>query len=59
MPMAEQTPDRNVQKALVRRFARTARGFWTGDQRRVAWLMTASLIGLIVLQLIASYRINV
>jgi vitamin B12/bleomycin/antimicrobial peptide transport system ATP-binding/permease protein len=57
--MAEQTPDRNVQKALVRRFARTARGFWTGDQRRVAWIMTASLIGLIVLQLIASYRINV
>ena len=57
--MAEEKPDRNVQKALVRRFARAARGFWTGDQRRVAWLMTVSLIVLIVLQLIASYRINV
>ena len=57
--MAEDKPDRNEQRALVRRFARAARGFWTGDQRRVAWLMTVSLIVLIVLQLIASYRINV
>ncbi len=57
--MAEQKPDRNVQRALVQRFARTARGFWTGEQRRVAWLMSVSLIVLIVLQLMASYRINV
>ena len=57
--MAEKQPDRNVQRALVRRFARVARGFWTGDQRRVAWIMTISLIVLVVLQLIASYRINV
>jgi vitamin B12/bleomycin/antimicrobial peptide transport system ATP-binding/permease protein len=57
--MAEEKPDRNVQRALVRRFARSARGFWTGDQRRVAWLMTACVIVLIVLQLVASYRINV
>jgi putative ATP-binding cassette transporter len=59
MTMAEDKPDRNKQRALVRRFARSARGFWTGDQRRVAWLMTVSLIVLIVLQIIASYRINV
>ncbi len=49
--MAETKPDRKVQKALVRRFARVARGFWTGDQRRVAWLMTTALVVLIVLQL--------
>jgi putative ATP-binding cassette transporter len=59
MTMAEDKPDRNKQRALVRRFARAARGFWTGDQRRVAWLMTSALVVLIVLQLIASYRINV
>ena len=57
--MAEDKPDRNKQRALVRRFALAARGFWTGDQRRVAWLMTGTLIVLIVLQLVASYRINV
>jgi vitamin B12/bleomycin/antimicrobial peptide transport system ATP-binding/permease protein len=59
MTMAQDKPDPNMQRALVRRFARAARGFWTGDQRRVAWLMTAALVVLIVLQLIASYRINV
>jgi putative ATP-binding cassette transporter len=59
MAMAEDKPDRNKQRALVRRFARSARGFWTGNQRRVAWLMTVSLIVLIVLQIVASYRINV
>jgi putative ATP-binding cassette transporter len=59
MAMADKKPDRNVQRALVRRFAHSARGFWTGDQRRVAWLMTGSLVVLIVLQIVASYRINV
>jgi putative ATP-binding cassette transporter len=57
--MAEDKPDRNKQRALVRRFARSARGFWTGDQRRIAWLITVGLIALIVLQIVASYRINV
>lgn len=57
--MAADKPDRNVQRALVRRYANTARGFWTGDQRRIAWIMTLSLVVLIVLQLVASYRINV
>jgi putative ATP-binding cassette transporter len=51
--------DRTRQRALVRRFARAAKGFWSGDQRRVAWLMTIVLIVLIVLQVFASYRINV
>ena len=53
------TTDRTKQSALVRRFARAARGFWTGDQRRIAWLMTSALVVLIVLQVFASYRINV
>jgi putative ATP-binding cassette transporter len=57
--MAEGKSDRNAQRALVRRFARAARGFWSGDQRRIAWLMTTILIVLIVLQIAVSYRINV
>ena len=57
--MAEGKSDRNAQRALVRRFARAAKGFWSGDQRRIAWLMTTILIVLIVLQIAVSYRINV
>src|SRR5262249_15327620 len=49
--MAEIKPDRAVQKALMRRFWQSALGFWTGDQRRIAWLMTASLIVLVLAQL--------
>ncbi|HEY0439690.1 MAG TPA: ABC transporter ATP-binding protein/permease, partial [Xanthobacteraceae bacterium] len=47
------------RKALTRHFWRTARGFWSGDTRRVAWLMGAGLLVLIVLQLIVQYRLNV
>jgi vitamin B12/bleomycin/antimicrobial peptide transport system ATP-binding/permease protein len=57
--MPQDQLDRTKQRALVRRFASAARGFWSGDQRRVAWLMTVSLIVLIVLQVVAAYRINV
>jgi vitamin B12/bleomycin/antimicrobial peptide transport system ATP-binding/permease protein len=46
-------------RSLTQRFWRTAHGFWTGDQRRVAWIMTASLIGLIVLQTFIAYQLNV
>jgi putative ATP-binding cassette transporter len=47
------------RKAVMRHFWRTARGFWSGDTRRVAWLMGAGLLVLIVLQLIVQYRLNV
>ena len=57
--MTDQTPDPKLQKALVRRFWRSAKGFWTGDQRRIAWIMTISLVALVVAQLAISYRINV
>jgi vitamin B12/bleomycin/antimicrobial peptide transport system ATP-binding/permease protein len=48
-----------AQKALLRRFWRTALQFWRSEQRRVAWLMTAALLTLVVLQLIVQYRLNV
>jgi putative ATP-binding cassette transporter len=57
--MTAQNPDARVQKALVRRFWRTALGFWTGEQRGIAWLMTVSLVVLVVLQLLVQYRLNV
>ena len=56
-------PSTEIQKArlksLTRRFWRTARHFWTGDRRRVAWLMTLSLVAFVVLQLFVQYRLNV
>ena len=57
--MKQLIPDRQRQKALVRRFWSSARQFWTGDQRRVAWLMTGSLLALVVAQLVVQYRLNV
>jgi putative ATP-binding cassette transporter len=57
--MKQLIPDRQRQKALVRRYWLTARQFWTGDQRRVAWLMTGSLLALVVAQLVVQYRLNV
>jgi putative ATP-binding cassette transporter len=48
-----------VKNALVRRFWRSARGFWSGNQRRIAWLMTITVIALVVVQLVIQYRINV
>jgi vitamin B12/bleomycin/antimicrobial peptide transport system ATP-binding/permease protein len=57
--MAEQKPDVIAQKALVRRFWQSALGFWTGEQRHVAWLMTISLVVLVILQLIIQYRLNI
>jgi putative ATP-binding cassette transporter len=57
--MSPQNSDAQAQKALVRRFWRTALGFWKGDQRRIAWVMTISLIVLVVLQLLVQYRLNV
>jgi putative ATP-binding cassette transporter len=57
--MPAQNSDAQVRKALVRRFWRTALGFWKGNQRRVAWLMTISLIILVLLHLLVQYRLNV
>ncbi len=57
--MKQLIPDRQRQKALVQRFWSSARQFWTGDQRRVAWLMTGSLLALVVAQLVVQYRLNV
>ena len=51
---------RAQKKPLVRRFWMTARGFWSSKRSwKVAWLMTAVLIALVVGQLIFQYQLNV
>jgi vitamin B12/bleomycin/antimicrobial peptide transport system ATP-binding/permease protein len=46
-------------RPLVRRFWKSARGFWFGDTRRTAWLLTFGLIALILIQLAFQYRMNI
>jgi putative ATP-binding cassette transporter len=57
--MSQTTVEREQQKPLVRRFWRTARGFWSSEKSwKVAWLMTACLIALVIGQLIFQYQLN-
>jgi len=51
--------DKSMQRRLMRRFWRTARGFWgrTGDRR--AWPFTIGLAVILLLGLYVSYRMNV
>src|SRR5687767_1763665 len=44
---------------LVRLFWGTARGFWSHEKSwKVAWLMTAVLIALVIGQLVFAYQLN-
>src|SRR5215475_11614163 len=58
--MSQNTVEREQQKPLVRRFWHTARGFWSSERSwKVAWLMTACLIALVIGQLVFQYQLNV
>ena len=51
--------EREQQKPLVRRFWRTARGFWSSERSwKVAWLMTVCLVVLVLGQLFFQYQLN-
>ena len=51
--------EREQPKPLVRRFWRTARGFWSSEKSwKVAWLMTVCLVALVLGQLIFQYQLN-
>jgi vitamin B12/bleomycin/antimicrobial peptide transport system ATP-binding/permease protein len=52
------TPESGNRRALVGRYWRTARGFWGGQARKVAWLLTGSLLVIVFAQLYVQYRIN-
>src|ERR1043166_8274664 len=43
---------------LLRRFWHTARGFWTGHRRGVAWGLTGGLLLVVLLTIAASYAMN-
>jgi putative ATP-binding cassette transporter len=57
--MAQEIQKIPTRKALVRRFWSTAGGYWRGDARRIAWLLTVGLIVLVFVQLAFQYRLNV
>ncbi len=57
--MSQDVSDPALRKALVRRYWRSARGFWSGNQRRIAWMMSAGLVVLVVMQIAIAYRMNV
>ena len=60
--MADDTtakPDKQQQRALIRRFWQSGKLFWSGDQKRIAWMMTAAVVVLVMAQIAISYRINV
>src|SRR5947199_1896591 len=58
--MPKSAVEREQKKPLVRRFWRTARGFWSSRRSwKVAWLMTACLIALVIGQLIFQYQLNI
>ncbi len=48
----------DTTRALVSRFWRTASGFWHGPTTWTAWLLTALLVGAVLLQLAIQYRLN-
>jgi putative ATP-binding cassette transporter len=51
--------ERTRNRGLVQRFWRSARGFWSAQRSwKVAWLMTATLIALVIGQLIFQYQLN-
>jgi putative ATP-binding cassette transporter len=56
---ASELNEKARNKSLARRFWASARGFWGGDVRRIAWLMTIGLLVLVIVQLVFQYRLNV
>ncbi len=46
------------RKSLLRRFWRSASGYWLGQTARQAWLLATLLVVLVVLQLLIQYRLN-
>jgi putative ATP-binding cassette transporter len=47
------------RKYMVRRFWQTARRFWTDSGSHIAWLLSAALLAVILLNLAAAYAMNV
>jgi vitamin B12/bleomycin/antimicrobial peptide transport system ATP-binding/permease protein len=54
----EQSHDGLRRRYLLKRFFRTAAGFWSGADRSTAWLLSAALLLVIILLLGAAYAMN-
>ena len=46
------------RSGMVRRFWFSARGFWSGKTRVMAWTLSVFLLALVIAQLIIQYRLN-
>jgi vitamin B12/bleomycin/antimicrobial peptide transport system ATP-binding/permease protein len=57
--MTEKIDDTAKRKYLLRRFWRTASGFWAPGTRARAWYLTGALVVIVVMQVYISYQINV
>lgn len=55
---ADESRQPDTALALVSRFWRTASGFWHGPAAGSVWLLTALLVGAVLLQLAIQYRLN-
>ncbi len=50
--------DEGQRRRLTRQFWRIARGFWSSDGDRKAWILTILVVAIVLIQLFISYRIN-
>src|SRR5262245_20632305 len=57
--MTEKLSKADEQTALTQRFWQTAKGFWTGEARRIAWILTIGLLAVALTQVYIQYRINI
>jgi len=55
---ATEDPERLRGRYLLSRFWRTARTFWSGQRRAVAWGLTIGLLLVVLLNIAASYGMN-
>lgn len=56
--MSEMPVTTEYRSRMVRRFWQSARGFWSGRTRKVAWLFSGALLALVITQLLIQYRLN-
>src|SRR5438874_13586531 len=58
-PKLDEVDDAVIRRRLLRRFWRTARGFWARKVGPAAWMMTGLLVVILAVQIVVQYRMNV
>ena len=59
LALDDEASNRLRRRLLLRRFWRSARGFWGSDGDRLAWLLTGTILLTVLLYLAAAYGMNV